>query len=96
MPVAYSVYLIYFLNRSQVFCHLLCLQESKAQKVSQPQITVFNRKSNYPDMPQSKVLNDSDLPKWVKFVSSLIEESNHQNRFQIEEYEDRLGELEYE
>jgi hypothetical protein len=78
------------------FYHPLCLQKSKAQKVSPLQITVFNYNSNYRDMPQSKVLKENDLPKWVKFVSSLIEESNYQNRFQTEECEDKSGEFEYE
>jgi hypothetical protein len=47
-------------------------------------------------MPRSKYLRYDDLPKWVKFVSSLLEESNSQNRFQPQEYEDNSGELEYE
>jgi hypothetical protein len=47
-------------------------------------------------MSQSKNLRDDDLPKWVKFVSSLLGEGNSQNRFQTEEYEDNSGELEYE
>jgi hypothetical protein len=96
MPVVCSLYFIYFLNKSQVFYRPTCPLESNAQKVSRPHATVFNRKSNNADMPQSKVLNDSDLPKWVKFVSSIIEESKHQNRFQTEECEDKSGEFEYE
>jgi hypothetical protein len=47
-------------------------------------------------MPHSKNSKDDDLPKWVKFVSSLLSEENSQNRFQTEEYEDNSGELEYE
>jgi hypothetical protein len=47
-------------------------------------------------MPGSKNLRDDDLPKWVKFVSSIIEESNSQNPFQNKEHEDKSGDFEYE
>jgi len=47
-------------------------------------------------MSQSKNSKDKDLPRWVKFVSSLLEQGGSREALQAEKYEDKPGDLEYD
>ena len=47
-------------------------------------------------MSQPKNSKENDLPRWVKFVSSLLEQGRSREPLQAEKYEDKPGDLEYD